>query len=158
MHFPAWKNLRNLCVSPLTIKAMPNSVTNPSPIPQNFTLNADISPADAIANSLGINSLATTNASLVKPAPGALLEVSLTNNSAAAKFFKLYNKATAPIVGTDIPVLTIGIAANTEKAYEFGALGKRFPLGIGYAITNLQPVSDTTAIAAGDVIGSISWT
>jgi hypothetical protein len=112
----------------------------------------------SILDASTINSLATTNATVVKASTGDLYEISLTNTSAAAKFFKLYNKASAPTVGTDVPILIITIPANSEKSLEFGDQGKRFTLGIAYAITNLQPVADTTAVAAGDVIGSLSWT
>lgn len=115
------------------------------------------SASESALSATAINSLATTNATVVKASPGDLYEVSLTNNTAAAKFFKFYNKASAPTVGTDVPIFTISIPVNSQLSFEFGGQGKRFNLGIAYAITNLQPVSDTTAIAAGDVIGSLSW-
>ena len=134
---------------------MPNAIVQPSPLPASVTMATGA--AGSVLNHALINSLATTNATLVDASPTDLFEISLANYSAAAKFFKLYNKASAPTVGTDIPVLTIALAANSEKVYEFGVEGKRFNVGLAYAITNLQPVADITAVAAGDVIGSMSY-
>lgn len=102
-------------------------------------------------SSISLTSAATTNATSSKATAGSLFELSIDNMSAAPKFVKLYNKASAPTVGTDVPVLTLEVAANSSRPVEFGALGKRFSTGIAFAITNLQPVADTTAVAAGDV-------
>lgn len=113
------------------------------------TVNATTTPLAATAFSL--NSAATTNATSVKATAGSLYTLNITNFSAAAKFVKLYNKATAPTVGTDVPLQTIEVAANASRQIEYGALGVRFTTGIGYAITGLQPDADATAVAAGDV-------
>lgn len=102
-------------------------------------------------SAININSAASTNATSSKATAGSLFEISATNMTASAKYLKLYNKATAPTVGTDVPVLTITIPANSEKSYEFGANGKRFTTGIALAITGAQPIADATAVAAGDV-------
>lgn len=106
---------------------------------------------------LAINSAATTNLTSTKTTSTDLYEISLTNQSAAPKFFKLYNKASAPVLASDVPVMIICLPANSDRAYEFGPFGKRFNLGLAWAITNLQPITDATAVAAGDVIGSMSY-
>jgi hypothetical protein len=102
-------------------------------------------------SAVSVNSAATTNATSLKATSGSLYELSITNLSAAPKFVKLYNKATAPTVGTDVPVRTIEVAANASRDIEFGALGKLFTTGIAFAITGAQPIADATAVAAGDV-------
>lgn len=104
-----------------------------------------------------LTSAATTNATSVKGTAGSLFEISADNETAALKYLKLYNKATAPTVGTDVPILTIPIPINGSIQVPFGAIGKRFSTGIAYAITNLQAVADTTAVAAGDVHVSGSY-
>jgi hypothetical protein len=71
-------------------------------------------------------------------------------------FLKLYNKASAPTVGTDTPVFTIPLKAGTGYSKSF-LYGRNFATGIAYGITKLQADSDTTALAAGDVTGSIGW-
>jgi len=49
-----------------------------------------------------LSSAATTNATNVKTTYGNLYSLQLQNTSASARYLKLYNKATAPTVGTDI--------------------------------------------------------
>jgi hypothetical protein len=98
-----------------------------------------------------INSAATTNATSVKNAAGTVYQVTASNVGAATAFLKLYNKASAPTVGTDVPVLTIPIPASGIQNIEFGTTGHRFTTGIALAITNLAPDSDTTAVAVNQV-------
>jgi hypothetical protein len=102
-------------------------------------------------SAINTNSAATTNATSTKTTAGSLFEITASNMSAAVKYVKLYNKASAPTVGTDVPVLTIPVPANGVVSYEFGANGKRFTTGIAFAITGAQAIADTTAVAAGDV-------
>lgn len=98
-----------------------------------------------------VNSAATTNAAVSKASAGVVLNLEANNAAAADKFVRLYNKATAPTVGTDVPIVVIAIKANTSKEIEFGTVGKRFSTGIGHAITNLGTALDATVVAAGDV-------
>lgn len=96
-----------------------------------------------------LTSAASTNAAVVKSSAGTLSELSIFNPSAATIYVKLYNKTTAPTVGTDIPTMTIPIPAGQLYATEFGQLGKRFSSGIGIAITAGAAATDTAAVAAG---------
>jgi hypothetical protein len=98
-----------------------------------------------------INSAASTNATSVKGSAGTLYGITCSNGGAAAAFVKLYNKATAPTVGTDTPVLTIPIPASGVVTLNLGELGHRFSTGIALAITNLVADSDATAVAANQV-------
>lgn len=98
-----------------------------------------------------VNSAATTNATSVKATAGSVYSITASNTGAAAAFLKLYNKVSAPTVGTDVPVLTIPIPAASVQNIEFGTAGHRFTTGIALAITNLAPDSDTTAVAAAQV-------
>jgi len=98
-----------------------------------------------------INSAATTNATSVKAVGGNLYSVTASNINAATRYLKIYNKASAPTVGTDIPVLTIPILTNTVQNIEFGTYGLRLGTGIALAITGAAADNDTTAVAAGDV-------
>jgi hypothetical protein len=63
-------------------------------------------------------------------------------------------------VGTDTPVLTIGIPAGgiIGMADFAGAPGVRFATGIAYAITGAYADADTTAVAAGDVDVNLIYT
>jgi hypothetical protein len=103
------------------------------------------------------NSAATTNAKLLKGSAGVLYSISVMNASAAAKYLRIFNKATAPVPGTDTPVIVIEIPAGLSKEIEFGAFGKVFDTGIGLAITNAAAVLDNTAVAAGDVQAAVTY-
>lgn len=103
-------------------------------------------------------SAATTNATSVKNAAGVINDITLSNTSAAAKYFKLYNKATAPTVGTDTPVRTVLIPPNSTLSFGCGPFGIRLATGIAYALTGGVAVADTAAVAANDVAVSISYT
>ena len=104
------------------------------------------------------NSAATTNATVVKASAGRITALVATNNGAAVCFLKLYNKASAPTVGTDVPTLVISITANgVETDLACGALGLQFSTGIAFATTNLIADADTTAIAANQVKMMMSY-
>lgn len=114
---------------------------------------AQTSPASTVAT---VEAAATTNATSTKAAPGILYGFSLCNATASAKWFKFYNKATAPTVGTDAVFLKVQIPANGCRDRSM-LLGVNFPLGIAYAITGAAANTDTTAVAAGDVSGAFDY-
>lgn len=92
---------------------------------------------------------ASTNAAIVKSTAGTLYEITVSNVTATPAFVKIYNKATAPTVGTDTPVLTIPVAASTTVPIQFGALGKRLSAGIGIAVTAAALATDVAVTVAG---------
>jgi len=101
-------------------------------------------------------SAASTNATSLKASAGQVYGLSITNSVASARYFKLYNKASAPTVGTDTPVLTLGVPANGTviRVYPVGlALGT----GIAWAATGAITNADTTAIGANDLSIDIDY-
>ena len=98
-----------------------------------------------------INSAATTNAAAVKTSAGTLFAVVASNSGAGAAYVKYYNKASAPTVGTDVPLITIHVPAGGTVTVPIGTLGHRFATGIALAITGAMADSDTTAVAANQV-------
>ena len=92
---------------------------------------------------------ATTNATLIKSTIGSLFTATISNPTATPVFVKFYAKATAPVVGTDVPVMTIPVAAGTVQSFNFGAIGQRFLAGIGVAATAGGLATDTAAAVAG---------
>lgn len=98
-----------------------------------------------------INSAATTNANIIKGSAGSVYNIAISNVSASPRYVKLYNKATAVTVGTDVPVLTIVIPASSLVQNNFGILGHRFTVGISLAITGSAADNDTTVIGANEV-------
>lgn len=103
-----------------------------------------------------VNAGATTNATSLKASAGNIYSIHVYNVAAYDVFLKLYNKASAPTVGTDTPVWTIPIKAGGGFSANF-PIGTSFSTGIAYAITKLQADSDTTAVVAGDLTGRIMW-
>jgi hypothetical protein len=128
---------------------------------------AKVTATSAGANGTGANgttpykliSTASTNANVVKASAGNLYSITAIGQTSTIKYLKLYNKATAPTVGSDVPVMTIPVPANTQGAgltIPFPISGN-FPLGIGIAITSGAADNDTGAIGAGDVILNLTY-
>lgn len=99
-----------------------------------------------------VSAAASTNATSAKASSGTLHNVHGYNTSATAKFLKIYNKASAPTVGTDVPVITIAIPPTAAFAIDYPN-GYYFGTGIAYALTGAAADGDTTALVAGDVVG-----
>jgi hypothetical protein len=135
------------------VVSMPATVPNASTtligdVGQQYRANAT-----GAASGTHIVSAATTNSTLVKSSAGRVLGWSLANTTAAWKYVKLHNQATAPTAGTGV-VRTIAIPPNgvREMAIEGGVA---FATGIGLTITNLSADADATAVAVGDVVGDL---
>lgn len=96
---------------------------------------------------------ATTNATLVKSGSGYLFQILVTNTTATVKYLKIYNKASAPVVGTDVPFMTIALGvSNAAQTIPFVG-GLYMNNGIAFAITGAAADADATAVAAGDIVG-----
>lgn len=108
------------------------------------------------ATNAKVLSAATTNATSVKASAGTIFGFVLSNTSAAYKFFKVYAKASAPVVGTDVPIATWGIPANDSVVFA-SDVGMAVGTGIAYAITGASADADATAVAVGDVVGNIIY-
>lgn len=108
-------------------------------------------------NQAKIMSTAGTNAGVARNATSKLCGYEFSNSSAAFRYVKLYNKATAPTVGTDVPVRTIGVPPG-GRVQMTQSLGIAFSAGIAYAITAAAADNDATAIGAADVIGCLDFT
>ena len=104
------------------------------------------------------NSLATTNALLIKSTAATLWSAVVSNTSAAARFLKFFNLTVAPTVGTSVPVFTVPIPPGGTVLVNGGSNGIRFGTGISLAITGAAGDLDTTAIGAGDVKVATTFT
>jgi hypothetical protein len=102
-------------------------------------------------------SAATVNETLVADGPADFRGYIFTNqHDTAWAWVKLYNKATAPVAGTDTPVLTLGLPPGGSGHIELDGgpegTGIRFGTGLGFAITADEADADATVIGAGDVV------
>lgn len=102
-------------------------------------------------------SAATTNATVVKATPGRVYGYSITNNNAATRYVKIYNKATAPTIGTDVPLRRIAIPANQTVQYHAPAGLAGFTAGIGIGTTTGGTDADTAAVALADLLINIDY-
>lgn len=97
---------------------------------------------------------ATTNATSVKGSAATLFSCQLGGVGSTPAFLKIYNKATAPTVGTDTPVKTLIIPAASTAAngagsnINFGPGGLTLGTGFAAAVTGVMTDADTTAVAA----------
>lgn len=123
--------------------------------PVSGTVTATVTPP-APATPYFVNSAASTNGALILTGTSSLHAFYATNTGASAAYVKLYNKATAPTVGTDVPEMIIPVPAAVSgvpgvATLPMGFLGFRFALGLGIAITGGAADTDTTAVASGQV-------
>jgi hypothetical protein len=104
-------------------------------------------------------SAASTNATSVKASAGQVFWIYATNTNAAARFLKLYNKSSAPTVGSDTPVLTLLIPGNAAGAgfHLQTPLGLTFGTGIAFALTTGIADADTAAVAANEIVVNMGY-
>jgi hypothetical protein len=112
-------------------------------------------PATTVAR---IKAAASTNATSVKTTPANIYGGILCNTTASNLFFKIYNKASAPTVGTDTPFFTVMVPANNTVELNLVAdLGTRVSAGLAYAITGAVADSDTSAVTADAMHGCLIY-
>jgi len=101
-------------------------------------------------------SAASTNPTLVKASAGTVYTYMVFNNGTSWCYLKLYNKATAPVPGTDVPQLTVGVppGGGANLTVDQGA---SFSTGIGFALTGAPADADTTAVAANQAVVNLLW-
>jgi hypothetical protein len=104
-------------------------------------------------------SATTTNATEVSSVPANISILHMENSGDGVRYVKFYNKASAPVVGTDVPLITIGIPAVSSSSFTLPALvGIDFSIGISFAITLGAADSDTTPLTvAANVTGLIAY-
>lgn len=110
-----------------------------------------MSPNLPVPTMSNINSAATTNLTSVKASAGTVFNIIASNTGAGAAYVKLYNKASAPVVASDVPVITLTIPSGGVVCVNPHMIGLRFTAGIALAITGAAVDNDATAVALGQV-------
>ena len=105
---------------------------------------------------------ATNNATLISTGSHAVFGAQLGGVGAAPAYLKIYDKATAPTCGTDIPVKTLIIPAAATAALGGGsnvntAEGVLISLGLGICVTAGIADNDNTAVAAATYLINIDY-
>ena len=97
---------------------------------------------------------ADQNSTLVKASAGVLYGYSLFSIANTTVYLKLYNKATAPTVGTDTPLFRAGVTdpggVLGVHVSEFFPNGLTFDTGIGFGAVAALVDSDTTALTVSE--------
>lgn len=94
---------------------------------------------------------------LIITGPKQLFGMIITSIASGARYLKIYDKATAPTVGTDTPKMTIPLPATSQPlAIEFVG-GIDFTLGIGVGATTGVADADTGAPGANEVVGQVLY-
>lgn len=102
-------------------------------------------------------SAATINATKVKATAGQVYGYAIHNTTASPKWVKLYDKGSdVPDPASDTPVrrLLVPALGTDDRAIPGGIA---FANGIGFVITAALADTDTTAVAAGDVVVNLDW-
>jgi len=101
-------------------------------------------------------SAATTNATVVKASAGQVYGWSIVNTNASMRYVKLHNTASTPTAGASV-AYTIGVPGTGGSNI---ALHHGIAFGTGIAFTTVTGAadSDTTAVAANDLIINIHYT
>lgn len=100
------------------------------------------------------------DATSVKGSAGQIGYIIVSNVNAAIAYLHIYNKATAPTLGSDTPVLTVPIPGNTDGA---GAVlpvpvGIEFTTGIAFAITTTTGATPASGgVTATEVTVSLGY-
>ena len=98
------------------------------------------------------------NATSVATSPAKISILHLVNGVATARYFKMYNKASAPTVGTDTPFFTVSLPTGATTFQLPALVGIDFSLGISYAITlGVAPDDTTPDTVVGAVTGLIAY-
>ena len=96
------------------------------------------------------------NATNTKASAGLLYGFSISNTNAAARYVHFYNKATAPVVGTDVPVATVQVPGNGVVIRAF-PVGATYGTGIGFGTSTGAGDTDSGAIGAGDLVIDLEY-
>lgn len=99
-----------------------------------------------------LSAAADTNSTLVKASAGRVYMIHGYNAALAVRYLKLYNKATAPTVGTDTPRATIALPPQSTFFLDF-PVGMYFASGIGFGMVTAVADNSTAALTAADVLG-----
>lgn len=102
-------------------------------------------------------SAASTNGTNVKASAGTLYSLQVNNVNAAVRYVKLYNKASAPTVGTDTPVHTFAIPKSDGNLEMSWPNGINFATGIGFGLTTGVADADTGAVSANEHVVNLTY-
>lgn len=146
----------------VTVATDSATVAGSATLPAGTNTIGGTTPVSATTGGLTMSSTliaSGTNATNVKASAGQIYHLTVTNNSTAIGYLKLYNSASAPTAGSGTPVWRVMIPGNTNGAGVVTdvALGLTFSSGIGFTFTGGIADADTTSVAASQFIVNIGY-
>lgn len=130
------------------------AVSGTVPVSGTVTTTGTATTTPVTGSPYALTTAANTNPVSIKAGAGQVFEVSVFNSTASTIYVRLYNKVSAPTVGTDIPIVVIPVTTGALANIAFGQLGKRFSTGIALAVTGASGNTDATAVSAGALISA----
>lgn len=97
---------------------------------------------------------ASTNLTNVKSTKGRIQSINVSN-AGVITYLHIYDKATAPIVGTDTPKATYLCAVNQNTPVDLGAHGIQCTLGIGFSLSTAM--DGTGAVLANACVVNLTY-
>lgn len=108
------------------------------------------------ADTYHVISAASTNGANIKASGAQVTGWAISNNGTVMRYVKLYNKASSPTVGTDVPRVTFGIPAGSSANIVYEP-PLAFETGLGIAITAGMADNDSAAVNATEVAVNIFY-
>lgn len=104
----------------------------------------------------------STNSNLIQIGQHTVFSIELGGIGAAPAYVKLYDKATAPTCGTDIPVKTLIIPVASTAANGAGSnlpfpIGIQVQNGLGICVTGGIADNDATSVAASSFVVNVDY-
>lgn len=129
------------------VSGTPTDTDDTAPFPVKIlptTANGCLIYKNLDVNATGVN---------IKSSAGQIYGGIAYNQHASSKrYLKLYNKASAPTVGSDVVIFTIPLTASTWTPIIIPEQGAAFGTGIGLGATTGIADADTGAPSANDVV------
>ncbi len=167
------QDIRPTSVIPLPVELIRGVATATQPVSGTVTANIGTGSIAAGTNAIGdvgtqyranatgaattfkFASGTTVNNVLILTGARRLLGWQLTNTTATFRYFRFYNKATAPTSG-ESPTFIVGIPPNSQVNFNMEG-GISMPLGLGIACTGGVADTDATVTSNNDVVGTVFY-
>jgi hypothetical protein len=96
------------------------------------------------------------DAQLIVGSPCNVYMLTCSNINATARYFKVYNKATAA-TSADVPVFRFVVAPDSGVTGFALPVGIYFPLGLSFRLTTGSADNDSSEVAAGELIVNAAY-
>jgi hypothetical protein len=111
----------------------------------------------ATSGGLSTCRVVTGTTGFCKASAGQFFTIVWQNTNAAVRYLQIYNKASAPTLGTDTPIMTIPLALTSVGNYGATDLGIAASAGIAWAVTTDDIAIPATAGTSGDLHMTLAY-